>query len=381
MIETSEKKEEKEQEKKETEIKETKILAKEDIKQLIKNQEKSTSRKLDFMSIASLVAPGTPLRVAINEIKKAKCGALIVVDVPGLAAALDGGFRVGCKFTPQRLVELSKMDGAIILSSDMRRILFANTLLVPDVSIPTRETGTRHKAAERIAKQFDTLTIAISERRKTATIYSKEFRYVLRSSHELLRRAVESLQILEKQKEIFEDLLLNLNILEFSNLVNLDDVCLFIQRAQIILKIASIINRYITELGTEGSIIKIRLKELLKDVEKEQELVIKDYARLQPRKTKALLSVLSFDELLNLKNIAIALGTSNATPPRGYRILHKAGLGEKEQEIIMKKFRNLPSLLEASQESLISVIEKETATQLHKKLAEMKKQALLGKGI
>ena len=127
---------------------------------------------------------------------------------------IEGGFKIGTKFSSQKLVELAKMDGAIILSKDGKEILYANTLLTPEIAIHTKETGTRHKAAERIAKQTKTIVLAVSERKNKISLYQGDTTYELQNSSEILRRASETLQILEKQRELFDTLLENLNDLE-----------------------------------------------------------------------------------------------------------------------------------------------------------------------
>ncbi|MBI5148559.1 DNA integrity scanning protein DisA [Candidatus Pacearchaeota archaeon] len=346
---------------------------------------KQKTKQENFLNIIKLVAPGTIIREAVDDIIKSRNGALIVLDSAGLGKIIEGGFRVNCRLTSQRLVELSKMDGAIIISKDMSKILSANTLLVPDSDIPTEETGTRHKAAERTSKQLGTLVIAISERRRIATLYHGDTRYPLRGTQELLRRAVESLQILEKQSEIFNDMMLKFNVLEFTKLVTLNDVCLLIQRAEIIIKIASIIKRHVIELGKESSILKIRLRELMKDVEREEFSVISDFSKLKLKKTKSLLSILSLEELLEIDNIILTLGYSDKESiiySKGYRILNRLGLPEKEIKLLMNDFQNLNNLLEAPAENLTNVLkDKKKAKSIQERLANLKEQVILGKKI
>ncbi|MBS3088881.1 diadenylate cyclase [Candidatus Pacearchaeota archaeon] len=139
---------------------------------LVKTANEKVSQE-EFLSILKLVAPGTSFRTAIDGALKTGKGALIVIENESLLPIIDGGFRINCKFTPQKLIELSKMDGALILSKDMKRINAANVLLTPSSQIKSAETGTRHKAAERTAKQTKTLAIAISERRSEITLFYK----------------------------------------------------------------------------------------------------------------------------------------------------------------------------------------------------------------
>jgi len=224
-----------------------------------------------FLDYLKKLSPGTPLRDVVNDLQRAGLGALIVLESPELNKIIVGGFRVNCRFSPQKLFELCKMDGAIIVSADLKRILWANVLLVPDYSIPTSETGTRHMAGERTAKQAKTFVIAVSERKQITSLYYYYSKYHLKTSDELLRDVGSNLQILEKQREIFNELLGKLNILEISDLVSVSDVVKILQRAEIILNLSERIKRDLSELGKEGNVINMRYKELLKDVEKTEE--------------------------------------------------------------------------------------------------------------
>lgn len=345
---------------------------------------KEETKESNLISLLKLIAPGTRLREAVDDIVKARDGALIVIEVPNLMSIVEGGFKVNCRFTAQRLVELSKMDGAIILSQDRERILYANALLSPDISIHTQETGTRHKAAQRTARQFNTLTIAVSERKRTITIYYENLRHVLSSSADILRNTVESLQILEKQCEIFEEIVLRLNILEFTNLATLSDIAEIIQRGEIIQKITAVINRNLAELGKQGILIRMRLRQLIKDIEKEESFIVEDYSRLKPKKTKALLLILSFEELLEIKNIYTALGYNEGDKieTRGYRILSKLKLEENVIKKIIKNYINLKQLIESPAQKLKNVLKDESkAKKIQKDLSDLKEQALLEKKI
>ena len=214
----------------------------------------------DFIDVLKIFSPGTTIRTALDDILRARMGALIVVDKEGLSGIVEGGFRVNCRFSAQKLVELAKMDGAIILSKDLKKILYANTLLTPSARTSTKETGTRHKAAERTAKQFGTIVVAVSERKNKITLYFKEEGYFIEKTSEILRRAAETLQILEKQKEIFNDLISHLNVLEMTNLTTTRDVCSVLQTMENVRRISENVKRYLIELGKEGTIVSMRLK-------------------------------------------------------------------------------------------------------------------------
>ena len=243
----------------------------------------------EISQILRSIAPGTNLRSALDGAQKTGKGALIAIENEKLHPVIDGGFRINANFTPQRLIELTKMDGAIILSSDMKRISFANVLLTPDSKIKTVETGTRHKAAERTAKQTGTLVIAISERKNEITLYYKNFRYKVSNSDELLRKANEHIQMLEKQRELFDNSIEKLTSLELRNYPSLNQALSAVQKGRIIQKISADLQKYIIELGKEGTLLKTRLKEITTDVENETDLVIKDYTNLDLKKSKALL--------------------------------------------------------------------------------------------
>jgi len=240
-----------------------------------KEQEKTVIEK-DFMDVLKMVAPGTSIRIAMDDLLNAGMGALIVIDNGNITPAYQKGFGIHSKFSTQKLVELAKMDGAIILSGNVKKILYANSFLSPNPEINTRETGTRHKSAERTAKQTGAIVIAISERKKKITIYQGDKRYELKESSEILRRATENLQILEKQRESFNEAINNLNLMELQRIVTVKDVCGVIQRFEIIKRISEIVKRYLIELGREGAIVSMSLKDLTNGLEKEEELLLKD---------------------------------------------------------------------------------------------------------
>ena len=355
-------------------------------KELIIKKEKlkiEKSQEIDLIDVLKIFSPGTSMRTALDDMMRARIGALIVVDKEGLLNLSKGGFRINCKFSSQKLVELAKMDGAIILSKDLKKILHANILLSPDIYISTKETGTRHQAAERTAKQIKTISIAVSERKNKITIYYGAIKYELNKSSEILRRAAETLQILEKQKEIFDDLIINLNILEINNLVVISDVSGILQRLEMIRRISNIVKRYLVELGKEGTIVSMRLKELTKNLKKERELVLKDYFKFRSAKIDTLLKDMDFDFLLETSNMSrILFGELHDKPisPKGLRILDKTNLLEKEIKFLLNNFKTLNKIFEAEKESLIKIFKNEKlADSLIKDLENLKEKILIGK--
>lgn len=335
---------------------------------------------IDFLK---KVSPGTPMRIVIDDLIRSDLGGIIVFDSPELANIMDGGFRVNCRFTPQRLFELCKMDGAVIVSADLKRILFANVMLTPDPTITTTETGTRHRAGERSAKQSNTFVIAVSERRKKITLYFPKSKYYLKARDELLREVSSNLQVLEKQREILDELISKLTILEMSGLVSANDVCKVIQRIEIILHVSETIKRFFAELGKDGSIMNMRYKELLKGVEKIEEGVLRDYGLLSLKKSKKLLSNFTFDGLLDIDSISrliLEKSCEENISARGYRFLSHLNLNEKESSLIVDALGNLDKIFSATPEEIDAGI-KGRGEAIRDEINNLREQILSGKVI
>jgi len=327
------------------------------------------------------LSPGNPIRTVIDDLTRAKMGALIAVYAKDLDEIIEGGFKVNCKFTPQRLFELCKMDGAIILSSDLKRILYANSVLSPDSSIFSEETGTRHKAAERTARQSETLVIAVSERKNKTTLYLGKNKHVLRDSDEVLSEIISNLQILEKQREIFRELISKLNILEMSELVSVIDVCRVLQRAEIIARISEDIKKSFAEIGREGGTMNMRFKELTKGISKIQEGIIRDYSVISLKKTRNILSNLTLEGLFDIDSIARLILNKNLEEiicSRGFRFLENLSLNKKEASEIAIKVQNLNNLLKIDSKELEDTL-KERAPKIKNEITKLREQIIEGK--
>src|SRR5687767_6781085 len=260
----------------------------------------------------SQVAPGRPLREGLDRILQANKGALIVIgDGPDVLAICSGGFLLDAEFTPQRLSELAKMDGAIILAPDASRIARANVHLVPNPDVPTSETGTRHRTAERVARSIDVPVISVSEELSLIAIYRADVKYPLDQTNRLLARANQALQTLERYKTRLDHVTGNLSALEVEDLVTVRDVVTVLQRAEMVRRIAEEIEGYIVELGDDGRLVRLQLEELMGGVEDDRRLVLKDYFRDQPTwhldRAMEALSNLTTDELLDLKAVTSVL--------------------------------------------------------------------------
>ncbi len=351
----------------------------------------------EFVDVLKLIAPGTPFREGLENILRAKTGALIVVgDSEEVLAAVDGGFNINCEMTATRLYELAKMDGAIVLSSDVERILCANTQLVPDPSISSVETGTRHRTAERIARQTGELVISISQRRNIITLYQEGRKYILEDIRVILAKANQAIQTLEKYRSVLDQVLTNLSALEFEDLVTISDVATALQRTEMVLRIGEEIEKYINELGSEGRLIKMQLEELVANAKDEGLLIIKDYEAeteddRDPEAIFDKFSTYSSDELLSLSTISKHLGYGGnmnslelSISPRGYRLLRKIPrLPMSVIENLVHTFGDFEEVLNASIDELDDVdgIGEVRAQAIKEGLKRLRDQVLLDRHI
>jgi diadenylate cyclase len=322
-------------------------------------------RDKELMSILKIMAPGTEMREGLENILRAKTGGLIVVsDREDVLKIVDGGFNINSEYSPAYVYELAKMDGSIIISSDLKRILYANTQLMPDPTIPTYETGTRHRTANRVARQTDSLVVAISQRRNIITIYKGNLKYVLRDSSVILARANQAIQTLEKYVSVLDRVINNINLLEFQDLVTLFDVMTGIQRIEMVMRIVEEIEKYIIELGNEGRLISMQLNELIRDVEEEGILLIRDYCKegLNYDDIYYEIQNMSSEDILDLDMISKSLGyigvplVDTLISPRGYRMLNKIPrIPYNVIENLANHFNELKCIMEASNEQLENV--------------------------
>lgn len=347
-----------------------------------------------FIKIIKSLAPGTALREGLENVLRAKMGALTLIgDSPAILEVVDGGFMINCEFTPSGYYELSKMDGAIVLSHDAKRIVYANAQLVPDAAIPTLETGTRHRTAERVARQTGALVIGISQRRNIITVYLGNLRYTLKDLTVILSRANQALQTLEKYRSILQKGLTTLSALEFENLVTLNDVAVLLIRAEHVSRIANDIERNIIELGTEGRLVSMQMEELLPE-EDGVLLLIKDYCLSPDRKSheqaREQIAQLA-EENLDPYNVCRVLGygtTPNVLDlpvvPRGYRVLQRIPrLPLPVTENLVTSFKTLHRVFSATIAELDEVdgIGEIRAKSIKDGLKRIREQALLDRHI
>ncbi len=323
----------------------------------------------EFLEILSLLAPRTKLREGIHNILDGEMGALIVVGLDGeVQKIMDGGFEIDCEYTPERIFELSKMDGAIILDSEIEKIHSANVHLQPSMRFSTNESGTRHRTAQRVAKQTDKLVIAISERKKVITIYKGEMKRRLRSTAELMSEASQGLNTLERYRFVLDKALSNLTILELDDLVTLYEVTVVLQRFEKVTRIFQEMNTYMIELGVDGRLVKLHLNDLIQDIESEKEDFLRDYWNdinepFNLEEVTERLAKLTDDELKELEKLSSVLdygktysALGNRVTPKGYRILDKiTKLTKRDIEKIVQTYGNLSKIQEASIEELLEI--------------------------
>ena len=321
-----------------------------------------------LLEVVRMCAPGQPLREGLERIIRSGRGALIVLgDGENVRQVCSGGFAIDADFTANRLSELAKMDGAIICDPDVETIHRANVHLVPSTGVPTEESGIRHRTAERTARQTHAPVIAVSEAMRTVTLYLDGYRYTLERVDILLARANQALQTLQRYRRRFDEVAANLFGLEVAGLVTLRDVCLTLQRSEMMLRIAMELEWLIAELGGDGRLVRMQADELLAGLREQRSLVVRDYyvARGGRRAETSIahLDELTASEVVDLTEIAWAIGhpTSDEDQdapltPRGYRLLARIPrIPQGVEESIVKRFGSLPRVMRATLEELDEV--------------------------
>jgi diadenylate cyclase len=318
----------------------------------------STVSNEDRRAVLALLAPGSELREGIERIIRSGRGALIVIGwTPQVEPLVSGGFIIDIAATAQRIAELAKMDGAIVLDAAATRVLRANVHLVPDPSIGTTETGTRHRSAERTARQTNQAMIAVSESMGVVTVYHGDTKRTLEEVSALLFRANQALSTLERYRFRLDEVSSTLSAREVEDAVTVRDVVLTLQRAEMMRRIAREVAEHVVELGTEGRLIELQLDELVAAVADERELVVRDYLGDRRRKlSKVLADVgrLSTDDLLDAEQVAEILAydpdqLESPVTPRGYRLLSRIPrLPNSVVDRLVESFGSLPRILEAT---------------------------------
>ncbi len=328
-----------------------------------------TDRDDPVRSTLALVAPGTALRDGLERILRGNTGALIVLGYDRVVESLcSGGFPLDVDFSSTRLRELAKMDGGIVLATDGSRIMRAAVHLVPDPSIPTEESGTRHRTAERVAIQTGYPVISVSQSMRIIALYVTGQRYVLEGSSSVLSRANQALATLERYKLRLDEVAGTLSALEIEDLVTVRDAMSVSQRLEMVRRISDELDGYVIELGTDGRLLSLQLEELMGGVGEERLLIVRDYlpsGRRQRSVEDSLgeLQALSATDLLDLSLVARAVGFAGgvetldgAVSPRGYRLLAKVPrVPALVIDRLVEHFGGLQKLLAATVDDLQAV--------------------------
>src|SRR5918999_178597 len=314
------------------------------------------------------VAPGTPLREGIDNIVHAQTGALILVARADEESFLfSGGIKLDVEYSPALLYQLAKMDGAIVLEPDSNRICSANVQLMPDPTILSMETGTRHRTAERVSKQTDALVIAISQRREVVSLYVDGAKYILEDIPVVLAKANQALATLDKYRTRLDQVSTRLTALEFEGGATLHDVLTVLQRSELVTRMAVEIERYIVELGTEGRLIEMQLEETMVGVAADKAALVHDY--LAQDSDEAFASALEqigrlpHQDLLDFGRLAEVLGydrklntLDHPVSPRGYRILGRIPrLPKLVISAIVREFGGVDEILAAGDAELEAI--------------------------
>ncbi len=315
-----------------------------------------------------MVAPGRPLREGIDNIVHARSGALLVVgETEEISFLFSGGIRLGVDYTPGLLYQVAKMDGAIILDPEARRIAWANVQLMPDPTILSMETGTRHRTAERVSKQTEALVIAISARREVVSLYVEGLKYILQDIPTVLSKANQGLATLEKYRARLDQIAARLTVAEFAGDAVLFEALAVLQRAEMVTRMAAEVERYIIELGAEGRLIEMQLEETVVGVMADRTAIVRDYiiddSERRVESTLQELAALPHEEVLDFGRLAELLGYDRkvstvdfSVQARGYRALSRIPrMPRLVAQRLVQRFGDLESILAATDAELASV--------------------------
>ncbi len=338
------------------------LYAGDDVAELEARQELRLVRALE------MVAPGTAVREGLDSIVQGRTGALVCIgESEELSFLLSGGVKLDVDYTPALLYQLAKMDGAIVLASNGTKIMWANVQLMPDPTILSLETGTRHRTAERVSKQTDALVIAISASRSVVAIYLDGAKYILEDIPVVLAKANQALATLDKYRSRLDQVSTRLTGLEFEGGVTLHDVLTVLQRAELVTRMAVEIERYIVELGAEGRLIEMQLEETMVGVAADKSALVRDYIAEPSEEGFAMvldsLARLPHQDLLDFGRLAELLGydrklntLDHPASPRGYRILGRIPrLPKMVVQSIVSEFNGLDEILAAADPELEGV--------------------------
>ncbi|GAA1336461.1 DNA integrity scanning diadenylate cyclase DisA [Arthrobacter roseus] len=315
------------------------------------------------------VAPGTALRDGLERILRGRTGALIVLGLDKTVDSIcSGGFDIGIEFSPTRLRELAKMDGAIVCDKDASNIIRAGVQLMPDPRIETQESGTRHRTAERVAIQTGLPIISVSQSMQIIALYVDGLRHVLEGSEPVLARANQALATLERYRSRLDQVTNSLSALEIEAMVTVRDVAATLQRQEMVRRISEEISHYVLELGVDGRLLSLQLEELTAGLGPGSEMVLRDYSSLAStppvlEEQIAALHGFTSTELIDLGKIASVAGFQPGTDsleaivqPKGFRLLSSIkAVPPAVATRLVDHFDGLQNLMAANIEDLMAV--------------------------
>lgn len=310
------------------------------------------------------LAPGTDLREGLERILRGRTGAIVVLGFGPIVEALcSGGFELDVDFSPSRLRELAKMDGAVVVERDLSRIRRANVQLVPDPTLPTTETGMRHRTAQRVSMETGVPVVSVSQSMNTIAVYVEGYRHVLESSEVLLAKANQALSTLERYRTRVSEVLDSLTALELEDLVTAREVAQAFQRIEMINRVWEEIDGYVVDLGTDGRLVQGQLVELVAGIAHNRDLLLEDYSTQDREEAIGRLAAMDARQLANPNEVARALrlplgvqGLDTPMLPLGHRVLnHIPRLPRSVANAIVEHFGTLRAILESSPEELQEV--------------------------
>ena len=312
----------------------------------------------------TLVAPGTVLRDGLERILRGRTGAIIVLGYDEMVESISsGGFNLDVELSAARLRELAKMDGAVVVDRTAGRIRRANVQLLPHASIETAEAGMRHRTAERVARQTGYPVISVSQSMRIISLYVDGRRHVIEPSEAILARANQALATLERYKARLDETSAGLDALEIEDLVTVREVTSVLQLLEMVRRIASDIDGYVVELGTDGRLLALQLEELTRGLMAERDFLLSDYlpAGLDAAAVDARLKWVGSPALLDMAMVARSMGIGGddgqeldaSISPRGLRILAKIPrLPLSTARTIVRTWDSLQAILGATVEEL-----------------------------
>lgn len=335
----------------------------------------------------AMVAPGTALRDGLERIVRGNTGALIVLGFdPAVRDICSGGFELDAEFSATRLRELAKMDGAVVLDQHGHRIVRAAVQLVPDPRLPTQESGTRHRTAERVARQTGYPVITVSKSMRTIAVFTVSDRYMLEDSAALLTRAHQAIATLERYKRRLDEAASALSALEIEDRATIGDIAVVAQRLEMVSRVTDEVRGYLVELGTDGGLLGLQLEELIAGTARERELLLRDYGPDPDAPGADMLTSLNADELLDLGAVAAAIGLGaprglgQHVTSRGYRLLGQIPrLPQTIADGLIDYFGGLQQLLSASVQDLrcVAGVDPALATSVREGLSRLAESALM----